>query len=188
LTNSARLWDITRSSSPHSCELEETPMQRPELTRRDFHRMSMAALGGIVAGTAAGCAKEPAAPAPGGGESAGTTAGTGAETPVAADVNLLLEEPHVCRGLNTCKGKGKGGDNECAGRGACATADAHTCHYENKCKGQGGCGETAGRNACAGKGECAVPLAEDTRLKVRKAFEEAMQAAGKTVGEAPPEG
>lgn len=159
-------------------------MAQSNLTRRDFHRLSMAAFSGIVAGTAAGCAREPASPPP----AAGGGTDDGGQPSVAAGENPLLVEPHVCRGLNTCKGLGKGGDNECAGQGACATAEAHSCHYENKCRGQGGCGETAGRNECRGKGECAVPLAEDTRKKVRQAFEEAMRAAGKPFGDPPPEG
>ena len=101
------------------------------------------------------------------------------------DTERLLGEKHTCRGLNTCKGKGKGGDNACAGQGKCATADAHSCHASNACKGQGGCGEHAGQNACKGQGECAVPLKEATWKKVRRNFEAAMKKAGKTVGEAP---
>jgi hypothetical protein len=103
----------------------------------------------------------------------------------ADEKNPLLTEPHTCKGLNTCKGKGKGGKNDCAGQGACATADAHSCHGSNACKGQGGCGETAGQNDCKGKGECAVPLGKDTWKKVRKAFEGAAKKAGIKVGPAP---
>ena len=97
----------------------------------------------------------------------------------------LLTGPHTCKGLNTCKGKGKDGKNECAGQGECATAEAHSCHGSNACKWQGGCGETAGRNACRGKGECSVPLSKETWKKVRKAFEAAAKKAGIKVGPAP---
>ena len=98
----------------------------------------------------------------------------------------LLQEPHVCRGLNTCKGKGKGGKNECAGTSACATAKAHTCKGENACRGLGGCGETPGENKCKGMGECHVPLTEKAWAKARKNFEAAMKKDGKKVGDAPP--
>ena len=96
-----------------------------------------------------------------------------------------MADVHVCRGLNACKGKGAGGENECAGQGACATAEHHHCHFQNACKGQGGCGETAGMNECKGKGECAVPLMEKTWTEARARFEEKMQSAGKEVGAAP---
>ncbi len=100
------------------------------------------------------------------------------------DTPLILQDPNVCRGLNTCKGKGKG-DHECAGMGSCATAEAHSCKGENACKGQGGCGSTAGQNACKGQGNCAVPLNEKAWKKARSAFEEAAKKAGMKVGPAP---
>ena len=103
------------------------------------------------------------------------------------DVPLILQDPNTCRGLNTCKGKGKG-DHECAGMGACATAEAHTCKGENACKGQGGCGSTAGQNECKGKGECAVPLSDKAWKKARAAFETAAKKAGMKVGPAPAKG
>jgi hypothetical protein len=102
-----------------------------------------------------------------------------------ANVNPLLQEPHVCRGLNTCKGKGKNGKNACAGRGECATANKHGCHGANECLGQGGCGAHPGENACKGRGACAVPLKEKTWKKARARFEELMKQAGKKVGPAP---
>jgi hypothetical protein len=99
--------------------------------------------------------------------------------------NPLLEEPHVCRGLNTCKGKGKGEKNACAGQGACATVKAHTCKGENACRGQGGCAATPGENECKGKGNCAVPLNDKAWAKARKRFEELMTKEGHKVGPAP---
>ncbi len=166
------------------------------LNRRQFNQLSMAALGGVVAGAAAGCGggdtatTPPAQPAPTGGSEA---AGGGEETtdaggePAAAehDVAFLMEEPHVCRGLNTCMNKGASGENACAGQGSCATAEAHTCHYENACKGQGGCGDYPGQNSCKGTGSCGVPLEDSSWEKARKAFEDAMKEAGKDVGAAP---
>lgn len=173
-------------------------MADSEFNRRDFNRLTLAAFGGIVAGTIAGCAGEGDDGA-GGGDGGGTGGGTGAgggatsETPpvdagddtAAVDPSLLAEEPHVCRGLNTCENKGKSGENACAGQGTCATATAHSCHGMNECKGQGGCEDTAGKNTCEGKGACSVPLGEETWTKVRAQFEEQMKAAGTEVGPAP---
>jgi hypothetical protein len=138
--------------------------QDSQLSRRDFGKLTMAAFGGVLLGTqlAANAAeKEKNDPA------------------------LLLQDKHVCRGLNTCKGKGKGGDNSCAGTGNCAIAEAHSCKGDNTCKGQGGCGEYAGQNSCKGTGSCSVPLEEKTWKKARKAFEAQMKKAGKTFGDAP---
>ena len=151
-------------------------MSRPDLNRRDFHQLSMAAFGGVIAGSLAGCreAAQPAA-APGEGAAGGEEA---------AAVSLLLVEPHVCRGLNTCKNLGKSKQNECAGQGDCATVAPHTCAGENECKGQGGCGGQHGENACKGMGGCGVPLAHGWE-GVRKKFEDAMTAAGKTFSAAP---
>jgi len=100
---------------------------------------------------------------------------------------IILQDPNVCRGLNTCKDKGKG-DHECAGQAYCATAEAHSCKGQNACKGQGGCGSSAGQNACKGKGECAVPLSDKAWKKARKAFEKAAKEAGIKVGPAPKKG
>ncbi len=97
----------------------------------------------------------------------------------------ILQDNHVCRGINTCKGKGKGGDNACAGQGKCATASAHSCHAKNDCKGQGGCGGHPGENSCKGTGACAVPLKDKTWTKARATFETAMKAAKKPFGAAP---
>lgn len=173
-------------------------MSSSELNRRDFTRWTAAAFGGVVAGSLVGCAGEsaPEGPAPPaaadpasvlGGMPApeGSGAASAATGDAAHDVAFLMEEPHVCRGLNTCMGKGAGGENACAGQGACASAAAHDCHTHNECKGQGGCGEHPGQNSCKGKGECAVPLSPAAWESARGAFEKAMQAAGKEVGAAP---
>lgn len=170
-------------------------MKKTDLSRRDFSKLTMAAFGGMVAGTAIGC---------GGGEETEKTAPENAKKPEATlgeetsdkapaeesktDVALLLEEPHVCRGLNTCKSKGAGKENACAGQGTCATAKEHSCHAANTCKGQGGCESTAGINSCKETGACNVPLMEDTWTKVRAAFEKEMAAQKKEVGAAPAAG
>src|SRR5439155_864190 len=75
-----------------------------------------------------------------GGMMAGAKLAAAEDKPKKKDVDkpLLLQEPHVCRGLNTCKGKAKGGKNDCAGMGQCATAKAHTCGGDNACAGLGG--------------------------------------------------
>lgn len=134
------------------------------LNRRQFSQLTAAAMTGLAAGTflsrqASAAEHNPA---------------------------LLLEEPHVCRGLNTCKNKGASKENACAGQGTCATAKAHTCKGENACKGEGGCGEYPGQNACKGQGGCHVPIEHDDGWKAaRKAFEAEMKKAGKKVGPAP---
>jgi hypothetical protein len=140
-------------------------VRNPSLSRRDFGKLTMAAFGGVLLGTSA--------------------ASSAAESDEKHDPALLLQDKHVCRGLNTCKEKGKGADNSCAGTGKCAMAEAHSCKGDNTCKGQGGCGEYAGQNSCKGQGACEVPLNEKTWKKARKAFEAQMKKAGKTVGAAP---
>ena len=176
-------------------------MKKTDLTRRDFNRLSMAAFGGVVAGTFAGCANEgtddaaPSAPDPVLGDPAdagsGTTdagdGGDGGDGAGDETASLLLGEKHVCRGLNMCKGAGAGGENACAGQGACATLAGQECGTQNACKGQGGCGEKPGENACKGMGKCHVPLKEHAWSKARANFETAMKAADpdKAVGDAP---
>ncbi|MCE9544643.1 MAG: hypothetical protein K8T25_03875 [Planctomycetia bacterium] len=135
------------------------------LSRREFSKLTMAALGGMALGAGAGVAN------------LGLTGSASAATALLADKN-------VCRGLNTCKNH-KGGKNDCAGTGSCATAAAHGCNGENACKGQGGCGEHPGENACKGKGQCNVPLNDGAWKKCRAHFEEVMKAAGKKFGPAP---
>ncbi len=158
-------------------------MKHTDLNRRDFSRLTMAAFGGALAGTAIGCGKsEPPAPAPAPelGESAPVD-----DMTAAVDENPLMAEPHVCRGLNACKNLGASKENSCAGQGACATAEKHECAKKNACKGQGGCGDTPGQNACKTMGACAVPLSEDAWKTARAAFEAAMTKSGKEVGAAP---
>jgi len=136
-------------------------MSNQPINRRDFGKLTMAAVGGLVAG------------------SAGTSS-----TMAAEGDSLLLQEPHVCRGLNTCKGKGAcktadsscKGHNDCAGAGGCATVEKHACAGENACKGHGGCGANPGENQCKGKGKCAVPLGEKAWKKARANFEKAYKA------------
>jgi hypothetical protein len=122
-------------------------MTKRSFDRRDFHKLTSAAIGGLAAGAMLGCSKG-GGPASKGGSSG--TAGT-----------VAAAELHLCRGLNDCKGQGKGGDNACRGQGACATAKEHGCGGQNDCKGLGGCGEEVGANDCKGKGGCHVPLMTD---------------------------
>lgn len=146
------------------------------LNRRNFHQLALAAFSGVVAGSLSGCpaSKEPVAPAGGAGS-----------TPEATEtVSIWLQEPHVCRGLNSCKNLGATKDNECAGQGNCATVAAHACGGQNECKGQGGCGANPGENSCKTKGLCGVPL-EHAWDSARRNFETAMTAAGKEFGAAP---
>jgi hypothetical protein len=166
-------------------------MKKTDLNRRDFNRLTMAAFGGIVAGTAIGCGQGGEEPAPKTGGEPAEPPDTAAEEPAgepAMAANDWTEDIHVCRGLNACNGKGAGGENACAGQGSCATAEAHSCHGSNACKYQGGCGDSVGQNACNGKGECGVPLGDDAWAKARAAFETAMQKASKDFGKAPAKG
>lgn len=139
-------------------------MEHRELSRRHFSTLTLAAFGGILAGTGVTQAAEDKK--------------TGKKSP-------YLSEPHICRGLNTCKAKDPQKDNACAGQGNCATVEAHSCKGENVCRGQGGCGEKIGENNCKGMGGCEVPLGDDKWKKARKRFEEVMTAEGKKVGPAP---
>jgi hypothetical protein len=131
------------------------------VSRRDFNRLAGLAVGGLVLGS--------------------TVTARAAENNAAN----ILTDPHICRGLNQCKGKGKGGDNACAGEGGCATTGAHSCSGSNACKGQGGCGEHPGENSCKGQGDCGTPLKPATWKKARKTFEAQMTKKGKKFGAAP---
>ena len=136
-------------------------IQSTGLSRRDFNKLTVAAFGGILLGS--------------------TLTGRGADH----DSSLILADKHVCRGINTCKGKGKGGDNSCAGQGSCATLEAHSCKGDNACKGQGGCGEYPGQNSCKTKGGCEIPLSDKEWKKARPVFEAEMTKTGKKFGPAP---
>ena len=164
-------------------------MSSNELNRRDFHRLSMAAMSGVVAGSLAGCNPEPAVSPPAAPPATGGTPSTPTTAPaVAATSEGAKSEPHLCRGLNSCKGQGGGdsaGKNACAGQGACATVKEHACGGENECKGLGGCGANPAQNECKGKGGCHVPLMETAWKKVRQRFEDKMKADGKEFGPAP---
>ena len=128
--------------------------ERP-FDRRDFHKLTSSAIGGLAAGAILGCnpgggggaAKNEPAKEP---NSSGAAAGT-----------LAAAELHLCRGLNECKGQGKDKQNSCRGQGVCATAKEHSCGGQNECKGLGGCGGDVGANECKGKGGCHVPLMDD---------------------------
>lgn len=146
-------------------------MQDSGLNRRDFERLTAAAVGGLLAGASlAGAAEE----------------GKDDKVPKKdPKKNPMLGEPHVCRGINMCKGLGASKDNACAGQGSCATAKEHVCHYKNECRGQGGCGAKPGENECKGKGECGVPMGSGAWKKARARFEELMKKEGKKVGPAP---
>lgn len=107
--------------------------------------------------------------------------------------NPLLCEPHVCRGLNTCKGKGRDGRNQCAGMGVCHTAPANQCGGQNSCRGLGACDNPPqpnypGENTCKGKGGCEVPMLPNKVAmwkQARARFEALMADMGKKFGPAP---
>ena len=82
------------------------------LSRREFAKLTAAAVGGVVAGTA-------------------VNGIAGAEAGTIVDESPLLSGKNVCRGLNPKCGGHKGGSNTCAGQGSCHTANKHTCHGSN---------------------------------------------------------
>ena len=132
-------------------------MKKDDVSRRDFGKLTLAAFGGVLAGSMLGGRL------------------------LAADEKKEMKEAHACCGLNSCKGNGAGGDNECAGMGKCSTTEAHGCAGSNACKNQGG----EGVNDCKGHGGCAVPIKGDAWKKARANFEAAMTKAGKKFGPAP---
>ena len=142
--------------------MKEKKNETSDLSRRDFNRLTAAVFSGAVTGSL-----------------------LFQEASALIGENQLLKEPHVCCGLNTCKGKGAGGKNECAGRGSCATAEHHSCHGQNSCAGSGGCGAKPGENACNGQGKCGVPLSKKAWKTARANFESAMKEAGRKFGPAP---
>ena len=164
-------------------------MNEQGLNRRDFHRLTMAAFGGVVAGTVGGCGEEKPAPAvkPTASSTPNSPTPDSKTKPAEVAAADVTGEPHACRGLNACKNQGSSGKNDCAGQGECATKSwEHSCGGENACKGQGGCGNDATQNECKGKGGCHVPLMDSVWDKARKHFEDKMKETGKEVGAAPP--
>jgi hypothetical protein len=166
-------------------------------SRRHFNQLLIAAFGGALAGSTLGCSGGSHDEAAGkGADSKAADAKTTGNGAPAADKNdathdeklLLVGDPHVCRGLNQCKNQGKTKMNDCAGQGACATAEKHSCDGLNSCKGQGGCGQYPGQNQCKGQGACAVTLKDKTWLKARAKFEQVMTENHKKFGPAPAKG
>src|SRR5436190_16973134 len=145
-------------------------MAERSLDRRDFHKLTTAALGGLATGAMLGCNR------PGGGKAGASPAG---------DTAVAKADIHLCRGMNECKGHGKGGENACRGQGACATAKEHSCGGQNECKGLGGCGETVGSNECKTHGGCHVPLMDDAWATLRKKKEHQWAEKKVEAGQAP---
>ncbi len=157
-------------------------MDRQPIDRRDFQKWTLAAFAGFAAGGTLGCSGESKPPA------TTTTIPPAGPTEIGLltpQEELLVDDKHVCRGLNTCKGLGRSKENECAGQGTCASVADHGCGGAHECKGQAGCGELPGQNACKAEGGCHVPLMDEVWDKARSAFETAMKKKGKTVGAAP---
>ena len=151
-------------------------MNRDELNRRDFTRLTALAMGGMMAGSLAGCGSK----ADKAGDPAAKSGDSDSDASLAKNDAALAQwtDNHLCRGLNACKGKGKGGTNDCAGLGECATAEHHVCGGQNACKNLGGCGETAASNECKGQGGCHVPLMESAWEVAYKKFKADMTKAG----------
>lgn len=137
-------------------------MKMDDVSRRDFGKLTLAAFGGVLAGSLL----------------------TGRALLAAEGAAAGAADKHLCCGLNSCKAEGASGKNDCAGQGSCATVQAHSCSGMNDCKGLGG-GDNPGVNDCKGKGGCNVPLAGDGWKKARANFEASMKKAGKKFGAAP---
>lgn len=149
-------------------------MTKKDFTRRDFHALSAAALGGMLsAGIGCSQAKSP------------EDRDAGAHASAGDDEQTTQVAKHACRGLNECKGQGAKGTNECAGAGTCATVEPHACAGQNECKGLGGCGQKPGDNECKGQGGCQVPMTGGMWERAREAFEQRMEAKGVEVLPAP---
>jgi hypothetical protein len=133
-----------------------------DFTRRDFAKLTIAALAGLTAGSPAAAAD----------------ASRRVQDPI-------LSDPHICRGLNTCKSKDVTGHNQCAGTGTCATARYHPCKGHNECRGQGGCGDGPGTNECRGWGACDVPLKPGVWVVARQRFEKVMRQQRRRFGVPP---
>lgn len=162
-------------------------MKPTGMDRREFHQLTVAALSGVIAGTTVGCnpgpTSTPAKTTPGPAAPAATSMAQVTLTPEMEA--LIMDDPHTCRGLNSCKGKGRSKENECAGQGTCASIADASCGHQNQCKGQGGCGDLPGMNDCKGKGGCHIPLMDSAWETARTAFETAMKKNGKEFGKAP---
>lgn len=146
-------------------------MTEDQVSRRNFTKLATAAVGGILVGARSASAQ-------------GQTSGAVGQNEFPVDASLLLQDPNVCRGLNSCDGKGSG-RHSCAGQSSCATVAEHSCKGTNDCKGQGGCGQYPGQNTCKGLGHCAVPLKEADWTLARKQFEQLMKDTGRKFGNAP---
>jgi hypothetical protein len=136
-------------------------MKKDNVSRRDFGKLTLAAFGGVLAGSVIG----------------GSLGGS----LLSADEKEMAKDAHACCGLNACKAQGAGGKNDCAGQGSCSTTEAHGCAGSNACKNQGG----EGVNDCKGQGSCNVPIKGDAWKKARANFEASMTKAGKKIGPAP---
>ena len=166
--------------------MDQTARGTDDFSRRDFHRLATAALGGLLAGTLGGCLGDKAEPARPESSGAHADSKSGSSSPVTPPVVTTAVALHACRGLNECKGLGKGHKNACVGQGDCYTVK-HECAGQNDCKFQGGCGGTNGFNDCKGKGGCGhFPIqGQAIWKKARAQFEARMKVAGKKVGAAP---
>jgi putative oxidoreductase len=188
----------TGTAPSREVSLAASGQARPN--RRLILYLSLAAFGGLLAGTQIPRDHRKRGDRRGGGNAvpadqgraeagkASTQGEEGARVAAGPTSNKEERESHLCRGLNSCKGKGKGGHNACSGQGACATVARHACNGLNECKGLGGCSEHPGENQCKGQGGCAVPLKASTWDKARRKFEENMAGRGIKVGPAPAKG
>lgn len=155
------------------------------MDRREFHQLTLAALSGVVAGTSIGCNNGAGTPSTKPSTTSAPAKATNQMTLTASAETNIMDEPHTCRGLNSCKGKGRDKENACAGQGTCASIADATCSGQNECKGQGGCGSNPGMNDCKGQGGCHVPLMASAWETARAAFETAMAKNNKPFGPAP---
>jgi hypothetical protein len=117
-----------------------------------------AAISGLILGATSGCSADETKTDPA--DKSKTT--DPVDKSKTTDPASVEKEKHACKGYNTCKNKGKSGNNECSKKGDCATVDHHGCKGKNTCKNLGGCGSgdngCKAKNSCKGKGGCAIPI------------------------------
>jgi hypothetical protein len=101
--------------------------------------LTAAAMGGLIAGSAAFAQAQITAPSPRHHNSLATPAAkTGVKSAQLADEGQGTTQPGDKAAKHDCKGK-----NDCKGQGGCKTSD-NGCVGKNSCKGKGGCSSAMG--------------------------------------------
>ena len=143
-------------------------MDGSQMNRRDFQRLTAAALGGVIGGSMH------APPRRCGRRHGEVAAG---RTPRLSRAEHLQGEKRLRRDQRQ--------ERHVPAKAAAPRPRSTTAKARIPAKGQGGCGEHPGENTCKAKGSCEVPLKDKAWDKARANFEAAMKKAGKKFGPAP---